>query len=143
MSERVIGTVKWFSSEKGYGFIEREDGPDVFVHFSAIQMEGFRTLEEVTVYGPQDVDQRGGVISFYVADVHPHDLGTFLDQQGIAIRAGHHCAMPLVRGVLKVPATARASFYLYNTRQEVDVLIEALRQAIAFFSPKRIVRRRG
>lgn len=92
----------------------------------------FRELEEVTLYGPEDINQRGGVLSFYAGDVHPHDVGTVLDQLGIAIRAGHHCAMPLIKK-LEVPATGRASFYLYNTEEEVDLLVDGLKQALRFF----------
>lgn len=92
----------------------------------------FRELEEVTLYGPEDINQRGGVLAFYAGDVHPHDVGTVLDQLGIAIRAGHHCAMPLIKK-LEVPATGRASFYLYNTEEEVDLLVDGLKQALRFF----------
>lgn len=97
----------------------------------------FRELEEVTCFGTSDLDMRGGVISFTVSDVHPHDLGQVLDSQGIAIRTGHHCAMPLVRSRLNVPATARASFYLYNTEAEVDALIEGLRTTLDYFGGRR------
>ncbi|MBI4336244.1 MAG: cysteine desulfurase [Chloroflexi bacterium] len=96
-------------------------------------LKRFRELEEVQVFGPGDVTVRGGVVSFHHPQVHPHDLGTFLDREGVAIRAGHHCAMPLVRS-LGVVATARASFYLYNTEEEVDVLIAALQKATRYFA---------
>ena len=89
--------------------------------------------EDLQVYGPRDPELRGGVISFSSPAVHAHDLGTVLDRDGIAIRAGHHCAMPLMRH-LGVPATARASFYVYNTEEEVDLLVEALGKAIHYFS---------
>ncbi|HEY4870213.1 MAG TPA: cysteine desulfurase [Candidatus Dormibacteraeota bacterium] len=79
----------------------------------------------VTVYGPHDVAAQGGVVSFNLADVHAHDVATILDRHGIAIRAGHHCAQPLMRR-LGVPATARASLYLYNTHTEIDALGAAL-----------------
>jgi cysteine desulfurase/selenocysteine lyase len=72
-----------------------------------------------TVYGPTDLNERGGVVSFNMDEVHPHDMATILDQEGVCIRAGHHCAQPLMRK-LGVPATARASFYVYNTVDEVD-----------------------
>jgi len=85
-------------------------------------------VEGLTIHGPLDASARGGVISFWMEDVHPHDLATILDTEGIAIRAGHHCAKPLMR-VLGVPATARASFYVYNTTDEVDALVHALGQA--------------
>ena len=92
----------------------------------------FQELEELTVYGPTDLTQRGGVISFYASDIHPHDVGTILDQLGIAIRAGHHCAMPLLKK-MEVPATGRASFYIYNNEQEIDQLIEGIKQSLKFF----------
>jgi cysteine desulfurase / selenocysteine lyase len=84
------------------------------------------------VYGSMDPERRGGVVSFYFGDIHPHDLGTVLDQEGVAIRAGHHCCQPLMKW-LNVPATARASFYVYNTPEEVDVLVHALKRAKELF----------
>jgi len=89
-------------------------------------------IPDLTVYGPNDTAARGGSVSFTLADIHPHDLATILDQQGIAIRAGHHCARPLMR-VLDVPATARASFYVYNVIEEVDALIAGLHEARRIF----------
>jgi cysteine desulfurase/selenocysteine lyase len=96
-------------------------------------VERFRELEEVTTFGTADIEMRGGVVSFYLDSVHPHDLGQVLDSHGIAIRTGHHCAMPLVRSRLHVPATARASFYLYNTESEVDALIDGLKATMDYF----------
>ena len=90
--------------------------------------------EEFNFYGPQDAAMRGGIVSFWSPHIHPHDLGTFLDQSGIAIRSGHHCAMPLVRDRLGVAATARASFYIYNTTEEVDLLVTTLKDALRYFS---------
>ena len=89
-------------------------------------------LEGLDLFGPDDPDIRGGVFSFNTPDVHPHDLGTFLDRIGIAVRTGHHCAMPLVRS-LGVAATARASFYLYNTKKEVDILVDGVTEALRYF----------
>ena len=89
-------------------------------------------LDGVRLFGPRDATDRGGVISFYVGDVHPHDVGTLLDADGIAVRAGHHCAQPLMRK-LGVAATARASLYLYNTAAEVDCLADGIARAKAFF----------
>ena len=89
-------------------------------------------LPELTVYGPRALEERSGVISFTLADIHPHDLATILDTQGVAIRAGHHCAQPLMRR-LGVGATARASFYVYNTHTDVDRLVEALHHARRVF----------
>jgi cysteine desulfurase/selenocysteine lyase len=88
---------------------------------------------KLTIYGPANVEERGGLISFTLADIHPHDLSTSLDQYGIAIRAGHHCAMPLHKK-LGLAATARASFYLYNTRDEIDAFVNALHKAREFWS---------
>lgn len=95
-------------------------------------MDRLREFIEIKLYGPSEVDERTGLVSFTFSDIHPHDLATFFDQEGVAIRAGHHCAMPLHKK-LGIAATARASFYLYNTRDEVDVFIEALRNAKKFF----------
>ena len=90
--------------------------------------------EDFIFYGPKNISIRGGAISFHSDLVHPHDLGTILDQEGIAIRTGHHCAMPLVRERLKVSATARASFYIYNTENEVDQFVKALKKATRIFT---------
>ena len=96
-------------------------------------LETLSRLSGITLYGPPTATQRTGVISFNVGDLHPHDLGTALDRSGVAVRAGHHCAQPLMRR-LGVPATARASFYLYNTEAEIDALAEAIEEAVQFFS---------
>jgi len=87
-------------------------------------------IEGMTIYGP--LDERAGVISFTLADIHPHDLATILDHEGVAIRAGHHCTQPLMRR-LNVSATARASFYVYNTEEDVDALVAALEKALTLF----------
>jgi cysteine desulfurase/selenocysteine lyase len=84
------------------------------------------------VFGPQDVEQRGGAISFWYRDIHPHDLAQVLDQEGVCVRPGHHCAQILMRR-LGVPATTRASVYVYNTHEDVDALVEALEKAGAVF----------
>ena len=81
--------------------------------------------DEITIYGPDNVEVRGGVLSFKFGDVHPHDVSQVLDQRNVCVRAGHHCAKPLMRE-LGVNATARASFYLYNTTDDVDALADAL-----------------
>lgn len=98
--------------------------------------KAFKEMEEirdVKIYGPLKPEDRAGLIAFNLSDIHPHDLASYLDQHGICIRAGHHCAMPLHER-LGVPATARASFYIYNTEEEVDALAEALRNALEFFN---------
>ncbi len=98
----------------------------------------FRRLAEIPelkIYGPQpksDGSGRAALASFTAGDVHPHDLSTILDQNGVAIRAGHHCTQPLHR-ILKAQSTARASLYFYNTREEIDVFISSLKEAIEFF----------
>jgi cysteine desulfurase / selenocysteine lyase len=86
-----------------------------------------------TVYGPKDAAERGGAVSFWFKEVHPHDLATILNERGVAIRAGHHCAQLVMRR-LGVPATARASFYVYSTKEEVDALIAALTAAGDIFT---------
>ena len=102
------------------------------VQLTQYALERFQELEEVTTYGPTDLNVRGGIVAFYTSEAHPHDLGTVLDRMGIAIRAGHHCAMPLMRK-LGVPATARASFYIYNNEEEIDALLDGLKQALGYF----------
>ena len=86
----------------------------------------------ITIYGPEDRSLRGGVVSFSLDGVHPHDIGQVLDSHGVAIRAGHHCAQP-VMAALQIPATARASFYIYNTRAEIDALVRATHEVVQFF----------
>ena len=97
-------------------------------------LKKFNTLESegVTLFGPKSSDQKGAVFSFHIPNIHPHDLGTILDGMGIAVRTGHHCAMPLIKS-LGVSATARASFYVYNTMKEVDTLIDGIKSAIRYF----------
>ncbi len=93
----------------------------------------FREIEELDMYGPDDPENRGGILSFHSDSVHPHDLGTFLDREGIAIRTGHNCTMPLMRE-MGIAATARASFYVYNLEEEVDFLVNTLKAALRYFS---------
>lgn len=92
-----------------------------------------KEIPGLTLYGPAEPRQRAGVIAFNLQGLHPHDLATALDMEGIAVRAGHHCAQPLLHD-LKVAATARASFYLYNTKADCDKLIEALWVTKGFFN---------
>jgi cysteine desulfurase/selenocysteine lyase len=101
---------------------------------TAYAWKRLQALEGVTLYGPPgSAEDRGGVISFNLDGLHPHDVGTVLDAEGVAVRAGHHCAKPLMRR-LGIAATARASFYVYNTREEVDRLLEALQAVKEFFN---------
>ena len=91
-------------------------------------VERLSRLEGLDIYGPADPAERSAVVAFNYRDIHSHDIATILDRSGIAVRAGHHCAQPLMRA-LGVPATARASFYLYNERSEVDALVDGLLEA--------------
>ena len=95
---------------------------------TAYAMERLSAIEGLEIYGPPDAGRRGAVVAFNYADIHSHDIATILDDGGIAVRAGHHCAQPLMRA-LNVPATARASFYLYNQESEIDALVDGLREA--------------
>ncbi|MFA6272212.1 MAG: cysteine desulfurase [Patescibacteria group bacterium] len=88
-----------------------------------------RAISGVTVYGPEEVVERSGVVSFSIEGIHPHDIASILDEAGVAIRAGHHCAQPLLRA-LGTEATVRASFYIYNDQKDVDQLVEAINQSI-------------
>ncbi|MDG6974375.1 MAG: aminotransferase class V-fold PLP-dependent enzyme, partial [Nitrososphaerota archaeon] len=104
-------------------------------HEVALLDYALRALSEVKgvkIYGPPDPARRGGVVSFNYADVHPHDLATILDEEGVAIRSGHHCAQLLMRW-LDVPATARASFHVYNSYDDVDALTAGLHKAGKLF----------
>ncbi|MEL3962146.1 cysteine desulfurase [Lysinibacillus endophyticus] len=100
------------------------------VAYAITEME---KIEGLTIYGPKDPMKRCGLITFNLEGVHPHDLATVLDMNGIAIRAGHHCAQPLMKW-LKVSATARASFYMYNSKEDIDALVKGLRQAKEYFN---------
>jgi cysteine desulfurase / selenocysteine lyase len=96
-------------------------------------LERLQSIHGLSVYGPLDATERGGAISFAIEGIHPHDIAEICNREAVCIRAGHHCAQPLMRR-LGVPATARASFGVYNTRDEVDRLIEALEKARSIFT---------
>ncbi|MEH7352915.1 cysteine desulfurase [Neobacillus drentensis] len=100
---------------------------------AAYALEKMSAVEGMTIYGPLDASKRAGLVTFNISDVHPHDVATVLDAEGIAVRAGHHCAQPLMRW-LKASATARASFYLYNTEEDIDKLVEGLVKTKEYFS---------
>lgn len=104
-----------------------------------VALRTLRDLPGVKVYGPTTMENRGALFSFNVGDIHAHDVGTVLDQEGIAIRAGHHCAMPLMQ-YMKVPATARASMYIYNTREDIQSLAKAIVKAQEVFSKPAMVK---
>lgn len=95
-------------------------------------LEQLLAVNGISIYGPDQPEQRSGLITFNVNNIHPHDLATILDSEGIAIRAGHHCCQPLMKW-LNVSASARASFYLYNTEEDVDLLVNAIKKAKQYF----------
>ncbi len=121
-----LGAAIDFLQEIGLDEIEQHEKK--LVQYALEQME---QIEGVAIYGPKQ--NRSSLITFNVTDVHPHDLATVLDSYGIAVRAGHHCAQPLMRW-LKVTASARASFYLYNTEEDVDALVSGLKKAKEYFN---------
>lgn len=96
-------------------------------------MPQLEKIEGLTIYGPKDPNLRTGVVAFNLDDLHPHDVATAMDMEGVAVRAGHHCAQPLL-SYLDVQATARASFYLYNTKEDADKFVDALQKTKEFFS---------
>jgi cysteine desulfurase/selenocysteine lyase len=116
-------------------YLNRLGMENVHRHEQAITryaMEQLRQVPQLTIYGPE-TELRGGVISFTLADIHPHDLASILDQEaGVAIRAGHHCAQPLMER-LSLSATARASFYVYTIPEEIDVFVQGLHKALQIF----------
>jgi len=98
-------------------------------------LDGLQNIKGLSVIGPKDLEMRGGVVSFAVEGVHPHDLGQALDQYGIAVRTGHHCAWPLMRR-FKTVATTRASFYLYNDFDEIEALVDGVERARKYFESR-------
>ncbi|MDS9472757.1 cysteine desulfurase [Sporosarcina pasteurii] len=123
-----LGAAIDYLEEIGLDNIERHEH-----ELAAYALERFKDVEGLTIYGPMNADERAGVITFNLEGVHPHDLATVLDMNGIAVRAGHHCAQPLMKW-LDVSSTARASFYVYNTKEDVDRLVDGLRTAKEYFS---------
>jgi cysteine desulfurase / selenocysteine lyase len=103
-------------------------------HLTAYALDALTSCfgDRLTIYGPHDIEHRGGAISFLFGDIHAHDVSQVVDEHGVCVRAGHHCAKPLMR-VLGVPATTRASFYVYNDEADVDALVEALAEVERFF----------
>ena len=102
------------------------------VELTSYLLNGLSEIDGLRIIGPTSTELRGGAVSFTFGDIHPHDLGQFLDSQGIAVRTGHHCAWPLTRK-LGVPATTRASVYLYNTIEDLDALIAGVQGAQKYF----------
>ncbi|RAP75477.1 cysteine desulfurase [Paenibacillus montanisoli] len=120
-----LGAAIDFLSEIGLDEIERHEHK-----LAAYAYERLSTINGISIFGPKD--NRAGLVTFNLDDVHPHDVATVLDTKGIAVRAGHHCCQPLMR-YLNVSSTARASFYLYNTEEDVDRLVDGLQQTKEFF----------
>lgn len=102
------------------------------IQITEYALERMKEIKGITIYGPQDMNERGAVISFNLGDIHPHDLATILNDFGIAMRSGHHCAQVLMER-LDVSATSRVSFYIYNSKDEVNILIDALQSALRLF----------
>jgi len=102
------------------------------IELTEYALEKMSAIKGIKLYGTSDMKKRGGVISFNLGDIHPHDLATIIDEDGVAIRSGHHCAQVLMER-LDVSATSRASFYIYNTKEEVDVFIRSLNRARELF----------
>jgi cysteine desulfurase/selenocysteine lyase len=102
------------------------------VELTGHMLDALAEVDGITVYGPRDPQARGGAVSFSLPDIHPHDIAQLIDREGVCVRAGHHCAKPLMR-VLGVGATARASTYLYNSHDDIDTLVRALGNARAMF----------
>jgi len=119
-------------------YLERLGMDSVQKHEASLASYALETLRDrfgsdLEIFGPQGTDDRGGVISFAYRDLHPHDLAQVLDQSGVCVRAGHHCAKPLMQR-LGVSATARASLYVYNDESDVDALVEAIAEAGTLFA---------
>lgn len=124
----ALGAAIDFLESIGLDEIERHEHK-----LAAYALERMSEVEGITIYGPKDSALRAGVVTFNIDDVHPHDVATVLDAEGIAIRAGHHCAQPLMKW-LKASSTARASFYLYNTEEDIDKLVAALIKTKEYFN---------
>ncbi|WNO86453.1 cysteine desulfurase [Streptococcus suis] len=123
-----LGAAVDYLTEIGMDAIQAHEAELVDYVFPKLQ-----AIPDLTIYGSQDLSKRTGVIAFNLDDLHPHDVATALDYEGVAVRAGHHCAQPLLR-YLQVPATVRASFYIYNTKADCDKLVEAIIKTKEFFN---------
>ncbi|HEM5287716.1 TPA: cysteine desulfurase [Streptococcus suis] len=123
-----LGAAIDYLTEIGMDAIQAHEAELVDYVFPKLQ-----AIPGLTIYGSQDLPKRTGVIAFNLDDLHPHDVATALDYEGVAVRVGHHCAQPLLR-YLQVPATVRASFYIYNTKADCDKLVEAIIKTKEFFN---------
>jgi cysteine desulfurase/selenocysteine lyase len=122
----AFGSAIDYLSELGMDNVRQHEA-----EITAYALDRMATIPDIILYGP-DASQRGGVVSFNIPHLHPHDIGTVLDRHGVAIRSGHHCTQPLMR-CLGISGTARASFYVYNTPEEVDALVDAVKAAREYF----------
>jgi cysteine desulfurase/selenocysteine lyase len=125
----ALGTAVDYLTEVGMDWVRAHE-----IQITSYALERLRAFESrgLAIYGPPRAEDRAGVISFNLGDIHAHDLASILDTEGVCVRAGHHCTMPLMEK-MGWPATARASFYLYNTEEDVDALIFALEKAADVF----------
>ena len=119
MTEETVNQIKWTI---------HETHPDKV----QIAREKLSEIRGIKFLGPDDMDKRSGVLSFVIDGIHPHDVGSFLDEQGIMIRVGDHCARPLHKK-LKIPASCRMSFHIYNTKKDIDRAAEALQKLVCLF----------
>ncbi len=102
------------------------------IELTKYALDKMSQVKGITIYGTKDISKRGGVISFNFHEVHPHDVATIIDRDGVAVRSGHHCAQVLMER-LDVAATNRASFYIYNTTEDIDALINSLKKVTELF----------
>ncbi|SDN99571.1 cysteine desulfurase / selenocysteine lyase [Psychrobacillus sp. OK028] len=123
-----LGAAIDFLEEIGLDEIEKHEH-----ELAAYAMEKMSAIDGLSIYGPVDPTKRAGIVTFNLDDVHPHDVATVLDMSGIAVRAGHHCAQPLMKW-LQCVATARASFYIYNSEEDLDRLVTGLLSAKEYFN---------
>jgi cysteine desulfurase / selenocysteine lyase len=122
-----FGTAIDYLSNIGMDKIQQHE-----IELTKYALEKLSTVKGIKIYGPKDISKRGGVISFNFANVHPHDVAQIIDQEGIAVRSGHHCAQVLMER-LDVAATNRASFYIYNTKEDIDILVKSLEKVSELF----------
>ncbi len=122
-----LGAALNYLSKVGLNLIHEHE-----IYLTKALIAGLGDIDGINIFGPKEIDLRGGVVSFTLDGIHPHDLGQFLDSKGIAVRTGHHCAWPLARK-FKVQATTRASLYLYNELSDIDALLSGIHDAKKFF----------
>ena len=136
----IADAIAWAEGIEYLSSLGMEQVREHEIQLTRYALNALKNVQNLKVYGPDDPTLKGGVAAFSLEGIHPHDIGTALDQFGVAVRAGHHCAQPLHRR-LGVDSSARASFYLYNTEEEIDKFVEALQATQEYFS--RVPRRAG